>query len=106
MVEMESVPMIELENAETTAINTLRFLPGRCANCDMCVNVCPHGVFRSGPKRVEIVRGEACMECGACQRNCPTGAVKVDSGVGCAAAMISAALRGKKEVSCGPECCQ
>jgi len=41
------------------------------------------------------------MECGACQLNCPTGAISVESGVGCAAAMIYAALTGKKEATCG-----
>jgi ferredoxin len=46
-------------------------------------------------------RVEACVECGACQLSCPTGALVVDSGVGCAAAMIRAALRGRKEASCG-----
>lgn len=50
------------------------------------------------------------MECGACERNCPTKAIRVDSGVGCAAAMIRAALTGRKEVTCGcdddtPSCC-
>jgi len=44
------------------------------------------------------------MECGACQINCPSGAIAVDSGVGCAAAMIMAALRGKDEVVCGEDC--
>ena len=32
-----------------------------------------------------------------CKLNCPTGAITVDSGVGCAAAMILAAVTGKKE---------
>jgi ferredoxin len=41
------------------------------------------------------------MECGACQVNCPTNAISVESGVGCAAAMILAALTGKKEATCG-----
>jgi len=50
---------------------------------------------------VRLQRAEACMECGACQINCPTGAVTVDSGVGCAAAMIRAALTRQKEATCG-----
>ena len=33
------------------------------------------------------------MECGACALNCPVQAIEVQSGVGCAWAMISAALR-------------
>jgi ferredoxin len=52
-----------------------------------------------------LVRPQACMECGACQLNCVTGAIHVESGVGCAAAMIQAALKGQKEVSCGGEAC-
>jgi hypothetical protein len=40
------------------------------------------------------------MECGACQKNCIMNAIAVESGVGCASAMIRAALTGKKEVSC------
>jgi ferredoxin len=41
------------------------------------------------------------MECGACQLNCPTDAITVDSGVGCATAMMIAAVKGKKEPTCG-----
>ncbi|MBN2392503.1 MAG: 4Fe-4S binding protein [Anaerolineae bacterium] len=84
--------------------NTLEFNAEACINCGMCSAVCPQGVFAPGARgtrRVQIVRADACMECGACQLNCPTGALKVDSGVGCAAAMINAALRGLKEPSCG-----
>ncbi|MBW2120981.1 MAG: 4Fe-4S binding protein [Deltaproteobacteria bacterium] len=88
--------------------NTLRYDSGRCINCGMCSLVCPHGVFAPGEATAELVRGEACMECGACRLNCPAEAIEVESGVGCAAAMIRAALTGRKEASCGPvdsSCC-
>jgi len=90
-------------------INTLEYNPDLCIGCALCSVVCPHGVFAMNGRVARLVRREACMECGACQLNCPTGAIAVESGVGCAAAMISAALRGSKEVTCGtattPSCC-
>jgi len=47
------------------------------------------------------------MECGACQLNCPTGAIVVESGVGCASAMMYAALTGRKDVTCDDaSCCE
>lgn len=77
-------------------VNTLRFNPAACTNCGICLMVCPHGAFAPGPKAVQLIHPEVCMECGACQNNCPFGAIQVDSGTGCASAMIGAALRGKK----------
>jgi len=89
--------------------NTLQYDPGLCINCGMCSIVCPHGVFAPDDTVAQLVRREDCMECGACQRNCPVSAITVDSGVGCATAMIRAALTGKKEATCGPgngsSCC-
>jgi ferredoxin len=41
------------------------------------------------------------MECGACAQNCPVEAVSVQSGVGCATAVINSLL-GRKSDSC---CC-
>jgi NAD-dependent dihydropyrimidine dehydrogenase PreA subunit len=82
--------------------NTLQYDPELCIGCDMCSIVCPHAVFAMNGRVARLVRPEACMECGACQLNCPTGAIMVDSGVGCAAAMIRAALLGRKEATCGP----
>ena len=95
------------------ALNTLVYDADLCVGCGMCSMVCPHGVFspsepiRPGSKQLQarLLHPEDCMECGACALNCLTGAIKVESGVGCAAAMIYAALTGK-EVSCGgPGCC-
>jgi len=48
----------------------------------MCLQVCPHHVFRTEGRKVQIQNRDGCMECGACARNCPTGAISVRSGVG------------------------
>ena len=85
-----------------SALNSLQFAPDKCTGCRMCTAVCPHGVFAQPDGVAELVRADACMECGACQLNCPSDAILVDSGVGCATAMIVAALTGKKEATCGP----
>lgn len=90
---------------------SLAYDPSRCINCKRCTQVCPHEVFAEGKEQVELENPDACMECGACALNCPVQAITVQSGVGCAWAMIGAALRGKDmdtECSCGGEegsCC-
>jgi NAD-dependent dihydropyrimidine dehydrogenase PreA subunit len=81
--------------------NTLKFDPEECINCGMCSTVCPHGVFAPGKETAVLADKGSCMECGACYLNCPTVAIEVESGVGCASAMIRAALTGNKEVTCG-----
>jgi len=72
----------------------LRFESDKCKGCQMCVNVCPHGVFEIVGGKAGIVDLEACMECGACAKNCPFGAISVKSGVGCAYAIINGMLKG------------
>ena len=86
--------------------NTLRFYRELCNDCIMCSSVCPHAVFERKNKIVSLVRPENCMECGACQLNCPNAAITVESGVGCATAMIYAALTGKKDATCDGPCGQ
>jgi NAD-dependent dihydropyrimidine dehydrogenase PreA subunit len=92
-----------------SVINTLQYDPALCIGCGVCSIVCPHGVFAMNGRAARLVYPQACMECGACQLNCPTGAIAVESGVGCAAAMIRAALTGSREVTYGGEgessCC-
>ena len=81
--------------------NSLRLNQDLCNGCGMCMQVCPHAVFALENKRAFIQYPENCMECGACQKNCPVNAISVESGVGCATAMMYAALTGKKEPACG-----
>jgi len=85
-------------------VNTLRFDEALCTGCGMCLDVCPHGVFARKNGSVCLAHPTACMECGACQKNCAVGAIQVESGVGCAGAMIRAALSGRKDASCGETC--
>ena len=82
-------------------VATLKLDGGKCIGCGMCLLVCPHAVLSQTNGKVEIRDRDACMECGACAQNCPVKAVTVQSGVGCATAVINSAL-GRKSTSC---CC-
>ena len=39
-------------------------------------------------RKARIVDGDACMECGACARNCEREAITVRAGVGCLEALV------------------
>ncbi len=82
-------------------VNTLQLDQNLCTGCGICLNVCPHAVFEQNQRTVFLANPTACMECGACQLNCPFNAIQVESGVGCAGSMIRAALTGRKEAVCG-----
>ena len=75
-------------------VATLKYYPEKCTGCGRCAEVCPHGVFEMIDKRSALIDKDSCMECGACRKNCSFGAISVDSGVGCAAAIINAMRTG------------
>ena len=79
-------------------ITTLRLDPDKCDGCQMCLKVCPHEVFRIVDKKAVIVDQDACMECGACALNCEPEALTVNSGVGCAAAVLNGLRRGAEPI--------
>lgn len=79
---------------------TLEFDSEKCIGCGMCLEVCPHNVFKLAAHKVDIQDRDACMECGACAKNCPVQAVTVKAGVGCAWGIILGKLRGT-EPTCG-----
>ena len=81
---------------------TLELDVAKCTGCRMCIIVCPHNVFAMNTKTVRIKDRDACMECGACEKNCPEDALRVNAGVGCAAAIIQGAINGT-EPCC--DCC-
>ena len=81
-------------------VTTLTFAADKCVGCGRCAEVCPHGVFTLQDGRAQITDRDGCMECGACALNCDFGALAVNSGVGCAAALINSMITGG-EPSCG-----
>jgi NAD-dependent dihydropyrimidine dehydrogenase PreA subunit len=78
---------------------TLELHQEKCNGCGMCINVCPHEVFKLVGKKAEIIHRNNCMECGACANNCEKKAITVKAGVGCAAGIINGILRNT-EPSC------
>lgn len=70
-------------------VSTLKLSVEKCTGCGRCVEVCPHGVLDIHDHRAQIMALDNCMECGACAQNCSFGALSVQSGVGCAVAMIN-----------------
>ena len=94
-------------------VASLRLEQDACVGCGMCLKVCPQGVFAmEHDKKVRIVELDACMECGACMMNCPAQAIWVQSGVGCAQAVLNAMLGRNSDACCagdgkpgGGSCC-
>lgn len=89
-------------------INTLILNSDLCNLCGMCIDICPQRVFGREDHTVRLEHPEDCMECGACMMNCQQGALSVDSGVGCASAMIKSALTGNEptcDCGCDDSCC-
>jgi ferredoxin len=80
---------------------TLQLDAEKCTGCGQCLFVCPHAVLVRADGRVAVGDRDACMECGACARNCPADAIRVEAGVGCAQAVINSML-GRDGSSC---CC-
>ena len=67
---------------------TLELNQVQCNGCGMCKAVCPQQVFTIENRISSITDRDACMECAACARNCPTEAIYVRQGVGCAYAVL------------------
>lgn len=87
---------------------TLELDREKCNGCRMCTIVCPHEVFVVENRKALIAHKDFCMECGACEINCPENAISVRAGVGCAAGIINGLIHGTEpscDCSSGGTCC-
>jgi len=70
-----------------------------CIDCERCLGVCQHQVFRIAKRKAGIV------DCDACNQNCPVAALKVDAGAGCATGLINEWLRERNSTGASGGCC-
>lgn len=45
-----------------------------CVSCGACESECPVGAISQGAEHYEI-DADTCVDCGACSAQCPTGAI-------------------------------
>lgn len=83
-----------------SGVASIQVFRDNCTGCGRCIEVCPHGVLEIDEKKVFITDADLCMECGACMTNCSFNAVRVNTGVGCASAIINSMINGGEPV-CG-----
>jgi len=48
-----------------------------CNNCKICIDICPMEVFFYD-KKVKVDKKKECIECRACEVQCPKDAIKID----------------------------
>lgn len=82
-----------------TNVSTLKLDAKTCTGCGMCLDVCPHQIIYMENKKAKIMNIDACMECGACAKNCMFHAIHVKAGVGCFYAIMTGWMTGR-----GPSC--
>ena len=46
-----------------------------CVNCGACEGECPVGAISEGDGKY-VVNADECVDCGACESACPVGAIK------------------------------
>jgi NAD-dependent dihydropyrimidine dehydrogenase PreA subunit len=50
----------------------------KCSGDGTCVEVCPVGVYEIKKDKAVPVNPEACIECRACEVQCPNSAIKIE----------------------------
>lgn len=46
-----------------------------CISCGTCVGECPTGAIAEGDG-IYVIDADACIDCGTCAGSCPTGAIE------------------------------
>ncbi len=49
----------------------------KCTGCETCINTCPADVYEIVDGKAVPERMDDCILCGACEAQCPEGAIQV-----------------------------
>ncbi len=49
----------------------------KCSSCNVCIEVCPVGVFAKKGKKVVVEKPGECIGCRACEIQCSEEAIKL-----------------------------
>lgn len=66
---------------EENGVHKYAHFSGGCHHCEnpACLKACPFGAMKKTEEGIVVVDQELCRGCGACERNCPYGAVYVSA---------------------------
>lgn len=70
--------MIELSGLlfnGTGGVGMAYIITDECISCGACESECPTGAISAGDT-IYVIDPEACIDCGACESVCPTQAIK------------------------------
>ena len=54
-----------------------QWIETKCIGCRTCVEACPNGALSGAPDGSIVIDRDACRDCGACTRECPTTAMEL-----------------------------
>lgn len=91
-------------STETIEIVRIFINASICNGCGLCGELCPFGLPQPNSSgKYEIKRPELCIECSACQRNCPTQAINMQEQRGCGCLWDARRRAKNSDDDCG--CC-